>query len=148
MGDVGPALGKGSAQDVAVETEHETRALPAATVHGRRDAEGAVIAGDGGRRALDIRKVGPPHQRAVAEDPEVVTRVAHGGACSGLGLGGGRAIIPGLGASRIAAPVEGSRGPGILAGLDDAAADLAGLGEKIEQRFAIALGMAGDGQIW
>src|SRR5437588_12029752 len=56
----------------AVETENESRALRRASMHMRIDTERAVIAAQPGELALDIVEARPPHERAVAEDPEIV----------------------------------------------------------------------------
>ncbi len=60
------------ARAAAVEAEHETRPLGRAAVDMGENAEGSVIAVDPGQRALDEVEAGPPHQRTIAKNPEVV----------------------------------------------------------------------------
>src|ERR1700754_596076 len=55
----------------AVEAEHQARAFGRAAMDKRIDAERAVFADQPRRHLLDELKARPPHQRAVAEHPEV-----------------------------------------------------------------------------
>lgn len=58
-----------------VETEHEPRPLGRPAVDERVDAERPMRADEARLEALDERKVGPPHQRAIGKHPEVFRRV-------------------------------------------------------------------------
>src|SRR5450759_864902 len=55
----------------AVEAEHEAGLFGGAAVHEGVDAERAMLADQPRRDLLDERKARPPHQRAIAEHPEV-----------------------------------------------------------------------------
>lgn len=69
--------GYSAAGTAPVEAQHETGTLGRSTVHMRIDAEGAVQSDQLGRNTLDILESRPPHERSVAENPEIVVRVVH-----------------------------------------------------------------------
>ena len=81
IGDGGAAVGRGHAisdaatGSTAVEAEHETRPLRRPAVDEGINAERPMRANEPRLDALGKRKVGPPHQRAICEHPEVVGRV-------------------------------------------------------------------------
>src|SRR4029077_18293285 len=64
----------------AVQTEHEARLFRRATMVERVDAQRAVFADQARRNLLDDLEARPPHQRSVAENPQVVS--------GGFGSGG------------------------------------------------------------
>src|SRR3712207_5277135 len=75
-----PALdpeGHPVAAPAAVEAEHEARPVRRAPVDMGEDAERAVITVEMGVPALDEGKARPPHEGAVAEDPQIVLSVPH-----------------------------------------------------------------------
>ncbi len=67
----GHAEGDAVAGAAMVKAEHEARRLDRATMPHRIDAERPMGTAQQGRDALDMRETRPPHQRAIAEDPEV-----------------------------------------------------------------------------
>src|SRR5262245_43888585 len=75
--------GDAAAGAAAVETEHEPGPLGRAPMHERIDAQRAMGADQLGIEALQEFEAGPPHQRAIAEDPEAsgggIGRQAHAG---------------------------------------------------------------------
>src|ERR1051325_7413943 len=68
-------IGDAAAGAADVEAEHEPGSFRRAAMHERIDAERAMQADQPRRRALEMRESGPPHQRAVGEDPEVLVGV-------------------------------------------------------------------------
>ena len=71
------AIGDTLARPAAVEAQHLPRPpCPAAVMH-RVDAEAAPVAGEARVPRLLACKPRPPHQRPVAEHPEVVSCVGH-----------------------------------------------------------------------
>ena len=69
------AIGDAATGSTAVEAEHETRPLRRPAVDEGIDAERPMRTDEPRLDALDKRKVGPPHQRAICEHPEVFGRV-------------------------------------------------------------------------
>src|SRR5262249_20277887 len=70
--------GDAAAGAAAVEPQHETGLLWCTTVIERIDAERAMLADQPGRHLRDERKTRLPHQRAIAEHPQVALEVALG----------------------------------------------------------------------
>jgi hypothetical protein len=64
--------GNALASSAMIKPQHEAGSLDRATMADRIDAERPMRAAEQGRNALDIREARPPHQRAIAEDPEVL----------------------------------------------------------------------------
>jgi len=62
----------------AVEAEHQSRLLRRAAVVEGIDAERAVLADQPRRHLLDEVEARPPHQRAIAEHPQVALKVSLG----------------------------------------------------------------------
>ncbi len=67
------AVGNAAAIAAAVEAEHQSGFFRRAAVHEGVDTERAVGADQAGGAAIEIGKVGPPHQRAIGKNPQVVT---------------------------------------------------------------------------
>ena len=65
------AEGDAAAGAAAVEPQHQARLLRRAAMHEGIDAERAVLADQPGRDAFLEFEARPPHQRSVAEHPEV-----------------------------------------------------------------------------
>ena len=55
----------------AIEAEHQPGLFRCSPVHKGVNAERAMLADQPGRHLLDELEPGPPHQRAIAEHPEV-----------------------------------------------------------------------------
>src|SRR5208282_1189551 len=68
------AVGDAAAGAARLQAEHQARQLGRAAIAPRVDAEGAMVAAQEGRRALEIGEARVPHERAVAEDPELSVR--------------------------------------------------------------------------
>ena len=68
---VGDAERDAAAGAAAVEAEHEARLFRRAAMDEGIDAERAMFADQPRRNLLDEFEARPPHQRAIAEDPEV-----------------------------------------------------------------------------
>ena len=67
----GDPKGDAAAHAAAVEPEHQARPLRRAAMDERIDAQRPVQADEPRRHAFDEVEAGTPHQRAIAEDPEV-----------------------------------------------------------------------------
>jgi len=65
------------ARSAAIEPQYEAGPFRRAAVNVREHAERAVIAVDAGHVAFEERETRPPHQRAVAEHPEIARFAAH-----------------------------------------------------------------------
>src|ERR1700761_5051761 len=65
------AKSRAMASAAAIKAEDEARLFRRAAMYPRIDAEGAPPAAHQAILTLEIRKPRPPHERAVAEDPEV-----------------------------------------------------------------------------
>lgn len=73
------AVGDPAAGSAAVEPKNEPRLFRRAAMDERIDAQGAMQPGEAGRYALAIGKSRPPHQRAIAENPEVLVGMIEDG---------------------------------------------------------------------
>src|SRR5581483_530097 len=65
-------VGDPPAISAAIEAENEPRSCRSSAMHKRIDAESAMSADKPCVSALKKHKSGPPHQRAVGEDPHVL----------------------------------------------------------------------------
>ena len=68
------AVGHAPARAAAAQSHHQARLAPGAAVAGGQDAQRPVVAVDSAARLLDVRKARRPHERAVAEHPEIAFR--------------------------------------------------------------------------
>jgi len=67
------AVGHAPARAAAAQSHHQAGLALGAPVAGRQDAERPVVAVDSAAGLLDVRKAWRPHERAVAEHPEIAS---------------------------------------------------------------------------
>ena len=60
-----------SARSATIEAEHEAGLFRRSPMHKGVDAESAMFADEPRRNLLDEFETGPPHQRAIAEHPQI-----------------------------------------------------------------------------